>query len=455
MTVSDGTAAAAPRHGRIGRRRQVDADRPAPLRRQAAARGPARRPARERQRRGARPGLDHRRPARRARAGHHDRRRLPVLHDREALVHHRRHPRPRALHAQHGHRRLDRAPGGHPDRRPQRDRRAVAPPRRALGAARHPPPRGRGEQDGPRRLGRGALPRDRARLRRAGAADRRRRTRAPSRSRRSRATTSSSAGGRTGTTGRRCSSISSRSTWQATAAPVRCASRSSGCCGPRTVRTARAATRARWRAGRCGPARRWCRFRAARAPRSPPWRTFDGPLEAAMPPDSISVQLEHDVDVGRGDLLCGVDAPPPTGSVLEATVCWMAERPLRRGDKLALKHTTRTLRAAVASLDALLDIATLEDGPRARGARAQRHRPGDAQDERADGRRPLRRQPHHGRLHPRRRADQRHRRRRHGAHAARRGAAPGEVARRRLALQRPGARRTAGTISRRAARRSG
>ena len=91
--------------------------------------------------------------------------------------------------------------------------------------------------------------------------------------------------------------------------------------------------------------------------------TFDGPLDAAMPPDSISVQLEHDLDVGRGDLLCGVDAPPPTGRVLEATVCWMAQRPLQRGDKLALKHTTRTLRAVVTSLDALLDIATLEDGP--------------------------------------------------------------------------------------------
>jgi bifunctional enzyme CysN/CysC len=91
--------------------------------------------------------------------------------------------------------------------------------------------------------------------------------------------------------------------------------------------------------------------------------TFDGALEAAMPPDSVSVQLEHDVDVGRGDLLCGVDTPTPVGRVLEATVCWMAERSLRRGDKLALKHTTRTLRTAVASLDALLDIATMQDGP--------------------------------------------------------------------------------------------
>ena len=56
----------------------------------------------------------------RARAGHHHRRRLPLLRDRQAQVHHRRHAGPRAVHAQHGHRRLDRRPGHHPDRRPQR-----------------------------------------------------------------------------------------------------------------------------------------------------------------------------------------------------------------------------------------------------------------------------------------------------------------------------------------------
>ena len=55
-------------------------------------------------RRRARPRAAHRRPAGRARAGHHDRRRLPLLRDRAAQVHHRRHARPRAVHAQHGHR---------------------------------------------------------------------------------------------------------------------------------------------------------------------------------------------------------------------------------------------------------------------------------------------------------------------------------------------------------------
>ena len=58
----------------------------------------------------ARPRAAHRRPARRARAGHHDRRRLPLLRDAAAQVHHRRHARPRAVHAQHGHRRVDGRP---------------------------------------------------------------------------------------------------------------------------------------------------------------------------------------------------------------------------------------------------------------------------------------------------------------------------------------------------------
>ena len=49
----------------------------------------------------------HRRPEGRARTGHHDRRRLPLLRDRAAQVHPRRHARPRAVHAQHGDRRLD------------------------------------------------------------------------------------------------------------------------------------------------------------------------------------------------------------------------------------------------------------------------------------------------------------------------------------------------------------
>ncbi len=96
------------------------------LRLAADLRGPAgRRRAATAQRKGSTGGevdlsLLDRRPQGRARAGHHDRRRLPLLLDQPAQVHHRRLPGPRAVHAQHGDRRLDLRPGDHPDRRPPR-----------------------------------------------------------------------------------------------------------------------------------------------------------------------------------------------------------------------------------------------------------------------------------------------------------------------------------------------
>jgi bifunctional enzyme CysN/CysC len=89
--------------------------------------------------------------------------------------------------------------------------------------------------------------------------------------------------------------------------------------------------------------------------------TFDGPLESAAPPDSVTVQLADDLDVGRGEMLVGVEDQPVAGRHIEATVCWMSENPLRAGEHVALKHTTRTVRAAVESIDVLLDITTLRE----------------------------------------------------------------------------------------------
>ena len=140
--TSDVTELLRVRHRRLGRRRQVHAHRPAALRHQVDLRGPARggRAHQPRARRRVhQPRAAHRRPAGRARAGHHDRRRLPLLRHAEAQVHHRRHPGPHPVHAQHGHRRVDRRPRADPDRRPQRRARAVAParvPRLAAAASR-------------------------------------------------------------------------------------------------------------------------------------------------------------------------------------------------------------------------------------------------------------------------------------------------------------------------------
>jgi len=91
--------------------------------------------------------------------------------------------------------------------------------------------------------------------------------------------------------------------------------------------------------------------------------TFAGELAEAGPPLSIAVRLEDEIDVGRGELLCPADAPATVTRELEADLCWFGSRPLREGGRYALKHTTRTVRAAVRELRWRLDVTSLEHRP--------------------------------------------------------------------------------------------
>jgi len=87
----------------------------------------------------------------------------------------------------------------------------------------------------------------------------------------------------------------------------------------------------------------------------------DGPLEAAVPPMSITVRLADDVDVSRGNMLADPARPPVVARELEARVCWMSERPLEPRTKIAVKHTTRTVRGLVEELVSVVDIRSLLD----------------------------------------------------------------------------------------------
>jgi bifunctional enzyme CysN/CysC len=89
--------------------------------------------------------------------------------------------------------------------------------------------------------------------------------------------------------------------------------------------------------------------------------TFDGPLEAAFPPMSVTVLLADDVDAGRGSLISAVDGSPPAARRLDARVCWMADAPARQGARYVLKHTTRRVRARIESINTRLDVQRLED----------------------------------------------------------------------------------------------
>ncbi len=89
--------------------------------------------------------------------------------------------------------------------------------------------------------------------------------------------------------------------------------------------------------------------------------TFDGPLEAAIPPQSVTIRLEDDVDVARGDMLADPERPPIVARELTAELCWMSERPLEPRARLAVKHTTRASRAIVEELISVVDMHTLEN----------------------------------------------------------------------------------------------
>jgi bifunctional enzyme CysN/CysC len=89
--------------------------------------------------------------------------------------------------------------------------------------------------------------------------------------------------------------------------------------------------------------------------------TYEGELESAISPQSVTIRLDTQLDVGRGDMLADPERPPIVASELVAELCWMDERPLRPGARLAVKHTSRSSRAIVEELVSVVEIHTLEE----------------------------------------------------------------------------------------------
>ncbi|MFE6667652.1 hypothetical protein ACFVFH_29360, partial [Streptomyces sp. NPDC057697] len=81
--------------------------------------------------------------------------------------------------------------------------------------------------------------------------------------------------------------------------------------------------------------------------------------DVAWAPQSVAVRLAGNTDVSRGDMIVAGPAPVPSQDI-EATVCHLDERPLHIGEKVLLKHTTRTVRALVKDITYRIDIDTLE-----------------------------------------------------------------------------------------------
>jgi bifunctional enzyme CysN/CysC len=87
------------------------------------------------------------------------------------------------------------------------------------------------------------------------------------------------------------------------------------------------------------------------------------PGDVAIPPESVTIRLADDIDVSRGDVLADPERPPTVTRELEARICWMSERPLQPRAKLAVKHTTRSVRAVVEELVSITDIQSLTERP--------------------------------------------------------------------------------------------
>ncbi|MBS1211982.1 MAG: bifunctional sulfate adenylyltransferase subunit 1/adenylylsulfate kinase [Proteobacteria bacterium] len=91
--------------------------------------------------------------------------------------------------------------------------------------------------------------------------------------------------------------------------------------------------------------------------------TYDGDLEEAFPPQAVTVTLEDEIDVSRGDMLVSPDDLPAVESRFLAHLVWMADAPLTPGRQYYIKQTTKTVSGSVARILHRIDVNTLQHHP--------------------------------------------------------------------------------------------
>jgi sulfate adenylyltransferase subunit 1 len=91
--------------------------------------------------------------------------------------------------------------------------------------------------------------------------------------------------------------------------------------------------------------------------------TFDGDLAEAYAPLSITLVLDRELDISRGDLIVSTQAPAVVSKNVKAALVWMDSRPLQRNRRYLLKHTSQTVPAFVSTIQHRTDIATLAHEP--------------------------------------------------------------------------------------------
>ena len=88
--------------------------------------------------------------------------------------------------------------------------------------------------------------------------------------------------------------------------------------------------------------------------------TYDGPLIEAVAPQSVTLLLEDELDVSRGDMIVKSDNLPGLSSEYGAMLCWLSEEPLEIGRRYLIKHTTKTAKILLDRIDYRVNVNTLE-----------------------------------------------------------------------------------------------
>ena len=85
----------------------------------------------------------------------------------------------------------------------------------------------------------------------------------------------------------------------------------------------------------------------------------DGPLDEAFAPMSVTILLEDEIDISRGDMIVRTNNRPEVGQDVDMMICWMNERPLLPNGKYAIKHTTNEARCIIKNVQYKVDVNTL------------------------------------------------------------------------------------------------
>ncbi|HTL80124.1 MAG TPA: sulfate adenylyltransferase subunit CysN [Bacteroidia bacterium] len=87
--------------------------------------------------------------------------------------------------------------------------------------------------------------------------------------------------------------------------------------------------------------------------------TFDGELAEAFPPQSVTITLEDEIDISRGDMIVRENNQPTISQDVDVMVCWFNPKPLQLNGKYNVKHTSRDARCMVKEITYKMDISTL------------------------------------------------------------------------------------------------